>query len=344
MILTYKIRHNMNFSVELKQARAVAKYALHNKSRSSKDVKHIGLKSAISNQILKKYSSNKKLKRIGNVKLTVPSQGINVDHETMTVKIPCLKLSFAYPVEFIKANQAEIDNGYVYLSVTVPDKEPMQVDNYIGVDRNTTGHIAVAANPITGEVFKLGKKGHHIHKKYKNIRKSLQAKGKTKKLKQVKDRESRIVRDLNHKISSKLVRIALAAKSGIKLEDLKGIRNNRKHSKSFNYSLNSWSFYQLQTFIEYKAKLHGVRVVYIEPAYTSQTCSKCGHIGDRNAKSFKCPTCGHVENADVNAAFNIAKSQRISQSTIDRDMVDGRTDTPIAALVKTPLTVEPHRL
>jgi putative transposase len=64
MILTYKVKHNQNLSVELEKGKQVALFALKTKSRSSKDVKHIGLKSAIANQILKKYSSNKKLKRI----------------------------------------------------------------------------------------------------------------------------------------------------------------------------------------------------------------------------------------------------------------------------------------
>jgi putative transposase len=344
MILTYKIQHNSDFSEELRKARAVAMYALKTKSRSSADVKHIGLKSAISNQILKKYSSNKKLKRVGSVKLTVPSQSIQVNHDTKTIKIPCLKLVFQYHVQFEKANQVEIDEQYIYLSVSVPEKECNLVTNYIGVDRNTTGHIAVVANPTTGKVLKLGKKGLHIHNKYKHIRKDLHKKGKYKKVKQIKDRESRIVRDLNHKISNKIVKTAIAEHSGIKLEDLTGIRRNSKHSKSFRYSLNSWSFYQLQMFIEYKAKLRGVDVVYINPAYTSQTCSKCGCIGNREGKSFECPTCGHVENADINAAFNIAKSPYISQSTKERDLVEGSTDTPKIALVGTQLTIEPHQL
>lgn len=338
MILTYKVKHNRDFSDELRKAKQIADFAVKNRSFSSKDVKHIGLKSVIANQILRKYGKNKNIKSVKSIKLIVPNQGIKVDKESKTISIPSLKLLFGYLFSnnFDKINQIEIGLEYAHVSVSIPEKEPMHVDKYIGVDLNTTGHVAVVAMPETGNIMKLGKEAGHIHRKYKAIRRDLQEQGKYKKVKTIKNRESRIVRDLNHNISKKIVETAIKNNSGIKLEALKGIRNNKKHSKSFNYSLNSWSFYQLQKFIEYKAKLQGIPVVYIEPAYTSKTCSRCGHIGNRNDKQFKCPTCGHVDHADANAAFNISVSSKIiGQSIIDRDIMERSTDTLKEATIGT---------
>ena len=333
MILTYKIKHGRDFSEELGKAKQVADFGIKYRTLSSKDVSQFGLKSMISNQILRKYVKNKKVKSVSSVQLTIPNQGIKVDKKNRKITIPCLKLVLdnQFP-DFEKINQIEIGKEYACVSVTVPEEVPQKPINYIGVDRNTTGHIAVAANPKTGKIWKLGKKGLHIHNKYKNIRKSLQKQGKYRKVKQIKDRESRIVKDLNHKISKKIVDIAVKNNSGIKLEDLTGIRNNKKHTRSFNYSLNSWSFYQLQMFLEYKAKIQGVEVVYIDPHYTSKSCSRCGLIGNRNGKKFKC-TCGYVDHADVNASFNIAlKDINIDQSIGERDSIEGNTDIPKAAL------------
>lgn len=334
MILTYKIKHNRDFSEELQKARKVAEFGIKYRTLSSKDVAHIGLKSMISNQVLRKYAKNKKVKSVKNIKLTIPNQGIKVDTDNRIIRIPCVKLVLEYQFpEFEKINQIELGKTFAYISVTIPENEVQKPINYIGVDRNTTGHIATVANPRTGKVWKLGKKGVHVHTKYKNIRKSLQKKGKYRKVKQIKDRESRIVKDLNHKISKKIVEIAVQNNSGIKLEDLTGIRNNNKHTRSFRYSLNSWSFYQLQMFIEYKAKIQGVEVVYIDPRYTSKSCSRCGLIGNRNGKKFKCPTCRHVDHADINAAFNIAnRDVNIDQSIEERDSIEGNTDIPKEAL------------
>ncbi|WP_292379367.1 RNA-guided endonuclease InsQ/TnpB family protein [Methanosarcina sp. UBA289] len=334
MILTYKIKHNRDFSEELQKARKVAEFGIKHRTLSSKDVAHIGLKSMISNQILRKYARNKKVKSVKNIKLTIPNQGIKIDADKHIIRIPCVKLALEYQFpEFEKINQIELGKTFAYVSVTIPENDIQNPTNYVGVDRNTTGHIATVANPETGKVWKLGKKGLHIHTKYKNIRKSLQKKGKYRKVKQIKDRESRIVKDLNHKISKKIVEIAVQNNSGIKLEDLTGIRQTAKQRKSFRYSLNSWSFYQLQQFIEYKAKLQGVEVVYIDPHYTSKSCSRCGLIGNRNGKHFKCPSCGHVDHADINAAFNIAvKDVNVDQSIEERDSIEGNTDIPKEAL------------
>lgn len=338
MILTYKIKHRQDYSEELKKARKVAEYAVMNKRNSkvltSKYVKHYGLKSIISNQILRKYGRNKNIKLVKNANLIIPNQGINLNKENRLIRIPSLKLELNYyfPNIFEKINQIEINIEYAFISVTIPEKEEYKPESYVGVDLNATGHVAVAANSKTGKVVKLGKKAQHVHKKYFNIRKSLQKQGKFKKLKQIKNRESMIIKDLNHKVSKKIVDFASKTKSGIRLEDLKGIRKT-KSTKSFRYSLNSWSFYQLRQMIEYKAKLIGIPVSYVDPHNTSKTCSKCGLIGKRDKKDFKCPFCGHVDNADVNAAFNISMDiNSVYQSDTDRDVLEGSTGTPKVAL------------
>lgn len=330
MILTYKIKHGRDFSVELAKARQVAEYALKHGLCSSAAVKHIGLKSAISNQILRKYGRDKKIKKVSRVNLIVPGQGVKNNIEKSVIYIPCLKLSLPYRFSgFSKINQIEFSEDYAFVSVTVSEKETIQPASWTGVDLNTTGHCCVASNAKTGKVLKLGKKAFHVHNKYKNQRKRFQKKGKLKLVKKIRNRESRIVRDLNHKISRKVVDNALENKSGIVLEDLKGIRKTKKQAKGFRYSLHSWSFYQLRQFIEYKAKLLGIPVVKIDPAYTSQQCSRCGLLGNRDKKHFKCLACGHVEDADVNASFVIGlRHQGILRFPVDRDTGKGSTDTP----------------
>ncbi len=334
MILTFKIKHNRNFSSELDKAKMIAKYVLTHKTRSSKDVKQFGLKSAIANQILRKYGNNKTIKNVNRVKLTVPSRSINVDKEKRVIEIPCLKFKTQYNFRngYEKINQIELDNEYAYISVNIKEQPQITPKAWIGVDRNTKGHIAVAGNPSTGKVWKLGKEALHIHNKYKNIRKDLQKKGKLRLVKKIKHRESRIIRDLNHKIAKEIVNIAIVNNAGIKLEQLDGIRNNKKHTRKFNYSLYSWSFYQLQNFMEYKAKLCGIPLTYVEPKNTSQECSRCGNIGIRDSKKFVCHSCGHVDHADANASFNIALRQpinsNIGQLNTDRDVFKGSTDTP----------------
>src|SRR3990167_5803294 len=215
MILTYKVKHNRDLSVELEKGRQVALFALKTKSRSSKDVKHIRLKSAIANQILKKYSSNKKLKRISSVKLAVPGQSIKF--ENSKIKISCLKMEMDFEKDIEKINQIEFDQEFAYISCTVKEAEKIECEGWLGIDRNTTGHCAVVADNKNNKVMLLGKKAQHIHKKYSKIRKELQKRKKLKKLKIIKRRESNIQKDINHKISRLIVNYAKNNKCGIKI-------------------------------------------------------------------------------------------------------------------------------
>ena len=63
--------------------------------------------------------------------------------------------------------------------------------------------------------------------------------------------------------------------------------------------------------IETKGAAAGVRVETVNPAWTSQTCAKCGTTAKASRKSqasFVCISCGHADNADVNAARNILQA------------------------------------
>ena len=189
MILTCKIKHNQNFDIELSKAKQIAVVAKKTKTRSSKDVKQIGLPSAISNQILRKYSSNKKLKRINSVKLTIPSQGVKLEEKK--IKVSCLQLHLDFPKQSRKIHQIELDNNYAYVSYAVKEEKEITCQSWIGIDLNTTGHCVVAANPTTKKVWKLGKMANHIHKKYKTLRRKLQKRKRRKALKKIKNKEDR---------------------------------------------------------------------------------------------------------------------------------------------------------
>jgi transposase len=92
------------------------------------------------------------------------------------------------------------------------------------------------------------------------------------------------------------------------LEDLTGIRERITVKGSRQRRVhNSWSFNQLRTFIEYKARIAGVPLVLVDPWNTSRTCPSCGYISksNRNGESFSCGLCGFADHADHVAALNI---------------------------------------
>ena len=178
----------------------------------------------------------------------------------------------------------------------------------MGVD---LGLVNIATDS-QGETFS-GAEINRNRRRRATARKQHQRKGSKRarrKLKGLSGRQRRFQAAVNHKISKELVAKAKALGVGIAMEDLSGIRDRIEPTatKAFRRRFGNWGFYQLQEFVIYKAKLAGVLVVYVDPAYTSQTCSRCGHCQKGNRKSqaeFYCQHCDYSANADFNAALNL---------------------------------------
>lgn len=111
---------------------------------------------------------------------------------------------------------------------------------------------------------------------------------------------------INHRYSKALIDYAVKGGFGtIQMEDLSGI----KEDTGFPRRLQHWTYYDLQSKIEAKASEKGIKVVKIDPKYTSQRCSKCGNIDKNNRPSqekFCCTVCRFSCNADFNASQNIS--------------------------------------
>ncbi|MGY1496233.1 RNA-guided endonuclease InsQ/TnpB family protein [Streptomyces sp. QTS52] len=157
--------------------------------------------------------------------------------------------------------------------------------------------------------------GRRINRKRENDRKlrrklqQKQTKSAKRRARKYAGKEARRNKDINHKISKRIVAEAQRTGRGVALEDLKGIRERARLRKPQRTTLHSWTFAQLGAFIAYKARKAGVPLVYVDPAYTSQECSQCHHIARGNRPSqarFACRSCGFVDHADHNSSHNIA--------------------------------------
>lgn len=116
------------------------------------------------------------------------------------------------------------------------------------------------------------------------------------------------MRDQDHKLSRSIVNLAIREDvSTIRMEELAGIRSATRKSRKNNRSLHSWSFYRLASFIEYKAKLQGIKVEFINPAYTSQICPRCGTLNKAKDRLYICE-CGFRSHRDRVGALNILRA------------------------------------
>lgn len=215
---------------------------------------------------------------------------------------------------FDKANRVIFN-----LCLDIPDKkgyEPVK-DRVLGVDLGIKYPVYMSI-PNTYYKKSLGRINDflRVRQQMQDRRKKLQSelqltkggKGRNRKLQaldRLKEKERNFVKTYNHTLSSRIVEYAKKNKC-----EYINIENLTKDGFP-NSILRNWSYYELQTMVTYKAKREGIIVRKVNPAYTSQKCSSCGHIDSDNRQTqedFRCVKCGFEANADYNASINIANS------------------------------------
>ena len=117
---------------------------------------------------------------------------------------------------------------------------------------------------------------------------------------------------LLHNVSASIVKRAKEKRFGVVMENIEGIRRlyrkGNGQGTTYRARLNSWSFYELQRQIEYKARWEGVPVSYVAARGTSVNCSICGSritTYPNGRRTLHCPRCDTSIDRDVNAARNI---------------------------------------
>lgn len=282
----------------------------------------------LSKSLISKYQRNKKLKSIKNLVLPVcGDKGKQVKIVEGGIRVPAFFKKFIIPAVFPKPiigfiRQVEFfkrDNQwFMSYSYNTPVLKEQKISSFLGVDRNSVNNVATIADVMTGKVRKIGPDTAGITKNFRNRRAKLQKKGAKHVLTKIKRKQSRRIKDINHKVSKSIVDYAKLHRSAIVLEDLGKISKKGKAKRYVQKS--QWSFYQLETFIKYKAALLGIPIFYVNPAYTSRVCSRCGSINKPNGKHYKC-SCGHFDHRDANAAFNIsANAWFLDEQTVEQSV------------------------
>ncbi|WP_117594096.1 RNA-guided endonuclease InsQ/TnpB family protein [Haloprofundus halophilus] len=199
------------------------------------------------------------------------------------------------------------------------DKGDTKHVSVLGVDLGIT-NLAVTS---TG-TFWSGSELTHWHREYEKRRGSLQQTG-TRwahiNVQRVGRKQTGRFEQFLHTVSSQLVEEALKNKcTHIVFEQLRGIRERLPHAKA----VQKWAFYRLFENVVYKAESEGLEVEQINPAYTSQRCSKCGFTHEDNRPKtngqdeFVCLKCGYDVHADYNAAKNIGLKYLRDRQKSDR--------------------------
>ena len=107
--------------------------------------------------------------------------------------------------------------------------------------------------------------------------------------------------------------------SKIKVEDLRFSKHSKKRDsgKFMAFWQTHWLFSQIQDAIKLQCKLNGIKFQKVPARSTSQRCSRCGKLGNREGKVFHCTKCGLTLDSDLNAARNVVIYEPSINQTVE---------------------------
>ena len=237
----------------------------------------------------------------GRVKLPYFSEGMSKYFDHTIYKFGTAKLVNKHGKYFL----------HIPVTYDVKESNISDIRNVVGIDRGINFVVATYDSKHKSG-FVSGKAIKQKRANYSKLRKELQmlhTPSARRSIKAIGQRENRWMQDVNHCVSKALVK-SNPKHTLFVLEDLSGVRNATERVKTKDrYVSVSWSFYDLEQKLIYKAKQNQSSVIKVDPRYTSQCCPVCGHTekSNRNKKIhlFTCRNCGYRSNDDRIGAMNL---------------------------------------
>ncbi len=275
---------------------------------------------------LKQYRKNRKLAYVRKPHLKLDNQTFKIVDGKL--RIPIQPREFLYiPLKVRKYHEEFLAGKYHIGSVTITpntvtiafSKHVTEVEakGMVAFDTNEKSLVGVDSdgNHLSADLSRIATVQHTYRLKRATIqRRHRHCRTKCNKLlTKLRNRQTKRVENILHKVSKEVVLYAKAKQYAIALEKLTYIRNSMRKGnwkgKYLRGRLNSWNFRKLQQFIEYKAGWEGIPIIYVDARNTSKTCSMCGCLNRLypNEQVLQCSACGLVIDRHVNASINILK-------------------------------------
>lgn len=277
--------------------------------RSTKYYKE--LPSVVAKGLISKYQANPKCRVVRRIalpihgdsgkKVKIVPSGLRVYALFKDAVIPCgFPLPVAGFVRHVEFFQRK-GNWYMSYCYNTTCQNPITVTGVIGVDRNSVGNIATIADPKSGTVRFVGLNADRWKSNFRSRKARLMRSGRKRLVSKLRRKQSNRTRYENHRAAKTIVAFAAKHCSAIALENLNLTKGAKRYADT-----RQWAHAQLGDFIQYKAALRGVPIIMVNPAYTSQDCSRCGSRNKPNGKCYSCSKCGSKTHRDANSGFNIA--------------------------------------